>query len=854
MSRDYLAQALALLPRGPLWSRGDGPLGRLLHGLTDEFGRVEDAALGLLLEAIPSTATEGGLLAEWEELVGITKYQACPKPSTLEGRRALVRSRLIDRRGHSLSAYQTIADVYPTTVIKVGKPDGIDDTSADWYTDAQWPFVWRLITTSADYLALECEILRRYQIHTVPMVVCTSPAEELLTWNSEADGQTWNTGKWANALAVAIAAGADLTGEASADGGAEGELSLSLEGVAEAYGGAVGELTSSGLLVLAFDEPAVAHDFSSEYATDEWLLQETSGGYANNVGSETLANNSGLQGQAAVGLWDGTDYVSRNAWESTSDSHWLESSGTDAGDSDDEDFSVRVVFRLLDGGNAKYLLSKITGSSTAGWAIRHNLAGTLNIRMYDGTNSLSQNGSVNTYADGAPHYLAIWYDESADRCYVKTDLEEFDFSTAAITGSLTSADPLRVNQGALGSSGCPSVQYGHVGVSVGANAQAMFDEDFWQVGADPTGELTTATRDSTIGVPVAPGYVGWFGVDQLPIGYAELLSNANKLGLFANSALVNIHTRSDDVSSWSFASNATAGTAADDTPDGFNGAQTITASADNGYIRHALSGEAPSTTYTFSIYVRRNGGSDVSGKIRLQDGSAATETDQSFVATDTWQRITVTHTMGASPPAGWAYVYVDTNGESIQVANACCLAGTWGEWAPCIRTDGSAVTITVPDYRAEGSAGEFCKGAAGEIEAVYLVAADPTQSADPYVLDLIPASGNDNRRIIFMDSNGDQVRTLLYDSAGSSKTLNQFQDTDAVENVTIMQWAADGGLTGDAGACLIQTYNGGSLLSDVDTYTGTDTVTDAIVGNNGAGSQPLDGWIASIEIFDGERE
>src|SRR5690606_4750142 len=85
--------------------------------------------------------------------------------------------------------------------------------------------------------------------------------------------------------------------------------------------------------------------FSSAYATDEWLLQETSGTYANNVGSETLSNDSGIQGQTAVGIYDGTSYTARKAWEATSALSGLDGSGSSALDSDNEDLCCRIVFR-----------------------------------------------------------------------------------------------------------------------------------------------------------------------------------------------------------------------------------------------------------------------------------------------------------------------------------------------------------------------------------------------------------------------------------------------------------------------------------------------------------------------------
>ena len=91
--------------------------------------------------------------------------------------------------------------------------------------------------------------------------------------------------------------------------------------------------------------------FSSAYATDEWLLQETSGDYANNKGGTPLAvaGSLSLRNQSAVGIYDGSSLLARKAWELPSSvaraDYLYTNADTSTLDSDNTDLCACIVFR-----------------------------------------------------------------------------------------------------------------------------------------------------------------------------------------------------------------------------------------------------------------------------------------------------------------------------------------------------------------------------------------------------------------------------------------------------------------------------------------------------------------------------
>lgn len=217
--------------------------------------------------------------------------------------------------------------------------------------------------------------------------------------------------------------------------------------------------------------------FASAFATEEWTLQALSGPYPNNVGTDEFDLTGGSQGVTADGLTLGGS--PRVAWEGTTAGSKCSCSDTTTGDSNNEDFAARVVFRMttVPGAN-KTWMSKYAGGGT-GWLVWYS-SGMIRFLLKSGANFvyLSQTITDTTVADSAWHYLDIMYDKSANTTYMKSDLfAEVSASTASVTGSITNSNQLQINgYGAGGTNGHTGCKYTYAGISVGANAQSFYDE------------------------------------------------------------------------------------------------------------------------------------------------------------------------------------------------------------------------------------------------------------------------------------------------------------------------------------------------------------------------------------------
>lgn len=477
------------------------------------------------------------------------------------------------------------------------------------------------------------------------------------------------------------------------------------------------EVPAELLADLDYSTPVTGHDFSSEFATDEWFLQETSGAYANNVGSETLANTGGLQGQSAMGLYNGTDHISRNAWEAIANTNQLLSSGTTALDSAGQDLCVRIVFRAKNPfASLDFFAAKQKATSPfQGWEIRYN-AGLIQSRLYDdtATSFLSTISSAAPMGDGAWHYLTIFYDATAETFDSKWDKgtgTQVDTSTRSSTFTQAIGAAVGGNRGVISE----DMQVAYFGGCVGANAQAMYDATEAECilpGEDPANDnsaltpLTTIDRASLLSRQVAAAAVCHFADDRLPIGHNATFTSG--FGLRCNSAQENVIAYSEAIAANWTLTNTTGTDNFADSPDGFRSATEITATSNDGTARRDFSATVASSKYTGSFWIKRKGVSDVDGKIRVQDANAGTSTELAFTATDTWEPLEVSHTMGGVGALGRLWVHIDTSGESILIS--MCQGNLGTGRGSYIRTSGAAASLVKSDFRANGAYVNVPKG------------------------------------------------------------------------------------------------------------------------------------------------
>ena len=601
--------------------------------------------------------------------------------------------------------------------------------------------------------------------------------------------------------------------------------------------------------------------FASTFATDEWLLQETSGTHANNVGSETLASTGGLQGQTAPGVWDGSSYTARKAWEVTGNTDDLTASASTAGDfnAQDTDFAVRVIFRGTPGVwlNSEYLISKLNTTSVGGWRIYVTGGQEWTFGLWDNANN-NDGVAVTTliggaHDDGAVHMIEARWDNSTGTAYTKGDLaSEVSKVLSTVTGTTNNSVGIQANgysnTGTAGFTGPLQILY--IGVSVGSNAQNFYNETVVLPGADPSGLLTTQTRASAISVPVAADLVATFSEDTLPIGYNSNFSDTNKLGLYCNSAVTNLLDYSEDFSQWTNTLGTETANDAD-APDGFRSAMSIQAGATNDDWTKNFT-TVGSTEYTFSVWIKRDGGSDVGFKLQLYDLTNTTIMFLSgtLTATDTWQKFEIQGTTGAGGISTRAYVRIETDTEALHVWGAQANLGD-GRGA-YIRTAGATAALVYCDYEASGTAGQYCKAASGEIETVHVM--PHSDSGNHRIVNV--NQGNNANMIDVTWSAGSQILTTIRDSATTAQaTLTHTTLSANTEYTTVAKWDETGGLALGGGEDAASYINGADEKTDVGSYTTTDTLTLVQIGNYRAPASIYapDGFIQRVRIWDQER-
>lgn len=122
-----------------------------------------------------------------------------------------------------------------------------------------------------------------------------------------------------------------------------------------------------------------------------------------------------------------------------------------------------------------------------------------------------------------------------------------------------------------------------------------------------------------------------------------------------------------DNAAWSDVGAPTTGTNDGTAPDGNATADSITANGNNEGRTQSSAVAAASTRFVFSIYLKRNGASNVACTLTLAGTGATPETTtQAATATSSWQRFYVYQSFTAAATGNATVtITVDTNGESV---------------------------------------------------------------------------------------------------------------------------------------------------------------------------------------------
>ena len=477
--------------------------------------------------------------------------------------------------------------------------------------------------------------------------------------------------------------------------------------------------------------------------------------------------------------------------------------------------------------------------------------------------SLPQDNSV---ADGAWHYLTFWWDETAGDLFFKTSA---DGETSSLATGISDPDCTlnlccNASWSAHTSSGAQQ-QVAYLGFCEGANAQNMYDEDFWQHAEDPSGFVTLQKRTSLIGAPVGAGYVSQFAqhatAAQLPIAFSPLLvAGVGGYGLLTNSSITNLIASSEELggADWN-PSNMTLTDNFGDSPAGFRNATKLAATAANGYVASDPFTVSSNTIYTVSAYVKEITAGCV-GRLILWDATAGAElAGVAFTCDSTWDNfVSLTATTGGSMVSAELRVRIDANTEECYAwgAMATLYERTEGSY---VKTTGASASLVFCDYECLGTTGQFIDASSQNEAEVVWVGTHPSKVGrnSEYLGAFWGVSVGSTWIMTLGTSNTTPSLQLYNSSSGLESNVNTAViDPAAQENTQIMQGDPDGGLTeGPSGEGAIN-VNGGAFDSTVGTFTATDSLTKLQLGNAGhstTNTTACDIIISRIRTWDGER-
>lgn len=602
-------------------------------------------------------------------------------------------------------------------------------------------------------------------------------------------------------------------------------------------------------------------------ATEIFLFDEASGNAVGEIASTALTpTNSPTQGEPAVGLYNGTDMYSlpRAKAKEGSAQHFLAGSSS-VFDQTTDSFAFLVVAKVAPVTSPTKYCRFAEKLNTNGINF-----GMINGRVWftvsDGTSASGYTGNTD-YDDGCWHaYLGV-VDRTAEQITIYTDRGDSTVSggLSAVTGSLTNSGTfLALGRSTNSSSEC---QFGYLALFEGSQVESMDQTDldtFWTHGTHATATYSRASLATTeVGVEAGFGVrVAKWGNDQLPYAVNTAFSHASNVGLSDYDSKTNLVTYSEqlDDAAWT-ATNITVTADNGEAPDGTLTADLLTADANNGYMESAAYTVSVNDDTVASCYIRRSGGSDVTGRIIVYDVTgAAEESAQAFTATSVWQRIKVSHS-NASSTSQSVRIEIDTSGEAVEVWGVDAKIGsieTFGVLTPYIPTTSASATMAHANcYVTDPTGDTYIDSEIGEMSCVAVF--EETFVHTSFSFSALGTGSDDERYIQPLGT--DIVQFHIADSSGTEicKMWN-LGDTMSVdtEYEHRARWDNSGGLTDgvyvDAFEDADRMYTGGDVRTgdNETTWTGGTNIDTLQVGGIASGSH-INGIIARARIWDSPR-
>jgi len=594
------------------------------------------------------------------------------------------------------------------------------------------------------------------------------------------------------------------------------------------------------------------------------------------VVTETVAGNNLTPagtfstGKRGKGLWNGTDFFSKLAVESQYGSGTSKANAAAAGvfDFDETDSFVWLfIYRTLRNSSNYTLFSKQGSAVNPGYSVWFT-PGSLYFR-YDGGPTVDSFVTATGVHGWCWHIGAAIVNRTTQEMQLRMDIGDGTRQDISGSGSPSTATVFSLGDGGVSNSN--GFQIAWMALFTGA---AALDVDtnwdtYWPI-LFPHGTHNKVTtpltyKDCTSNVTTIIGeddqgivYTDWStpaNVErpdmQFPWAWNTSFTHTSKLGLASTNSHQNLLYDSENTVASGFGAvtmNRLYDYVADlaDAPNGMHTAHRLLTTAAGGYwyYNHAC---VASTVYSFDLFLKRFAamGADVAGRLIAYDNTHGAEiAAQAFSATTLWQRVALTFTTPVGCVNVGFRVEITNDAESINVARFTSRIGELSN--PVVKIAGGAFmgTASLTDFRIGGIAGQYMKGAQGEIVIHYICNGNDAASRR-YIQSAAP--GND-RRLTRIESSEDDSG-IFYDGAGvfTQQDITGVVD-QSLEHTLRLRWNMVTPLP--CGRYTEAILDGVSTPGAAAPMAYGNANTDIYVGQNYTSLDQLDGIIDYIKIWE----
>lgn len=607
-----------------------------------------------------------------------------------------------------------------------------------------------------------------------------------------------------------------------------------------APGGDAGSRVASRQLLLdaaaALQQPSVQPVYTSlaqitsqcGRTPTEWFVGDMASGNMVGVGGTTLTAGPGtIRYQKTVPGWNGTDMTSGH--KAVEFVNGASLSQFVAGNTTlldlDQALTIVMSYRVLrPPAAARGLIGKkaSTAAGTAGWCVYLPVSGGLNLIVADGsTQVLVQPPSGITGLDGVMSGAVQW---SAFKMNPAGNAQVLGLrgngtAGAIPAGTKTNSETFKVSGGVAGLQGCECLQILQWGWFVGSEATSfdLDDLNLLDQWCRPHALFSTYVRQSMIAPDVAVDATGVrvqhchgstlsTALTHVAHGYhANITENDQKLGLVrlrgsqtsSDTETAGLKKRNRILEGDNFANAAwtktsiTATANAGEDPAGYQGAASLTATADNGVVFQNFTGEV-NERHTISVYGQRNQGSDVAGRLQLWDSAGGAEVagvDITFTALRQRFSLTVDDSLVTMTTLQWR-LRLNTNGSSVFATFAQAeldgLTPYQEQRTSLVDRDDDEVDISNTDGSRYDERG-------GRVEITVVGYADEVRSSGCFIFSADSGASFEDRHFIQRDALTSEVEheARIYDGAANIVSQLDLTDVTNTDEVTyVSEWEA----------------------------------------------------------------